>query len=69
MVQRKKPGRKPSDRIRQHVMLDPENRQYVKAAAKAEGRNFSDQVNWIIRERRFNLMGNEMNRAREGSAS
>ena len=59
MGARKKPGRKPTTRIRQHVMLDPENRDLVKEWAANEGRNFSDQINWMIRERWIASLGPE----------
>lgn len=49
MARRKKPGRKPSDRIRQHVMLDPENWALLRNAADKDGRSLSDQMNWIMR--------------------
>ena len=47
-----KSGRKPTDRIRQHVMLDPENYQYLQRASKQQGRSLSDQVNWVFRQYR-----------------
>lgn len=72
MGKRKKPGRKPSDRVRQHVMLDPDNRDLLRARAVAEGRTFSDQLNWAIKQ--YRILGEsqwvdyEMKRAGESSA-
>ena len=44
-----KAGRKPSERIRQHLMLDPENWEYLRERAYEEQRTLSDQMNWIMR--------------------
>ena len=33
-------------------MLDPDNSEFVEARAEAEGRSFSDQLNWGIKKYR-----------------
>lgn len=39
------------ERTRQHVFVDPDNMVLLALWAKQEGRELSDQMNWIIRER------------------
>ena len=68
MVKRKKPGRKPTDRIRQHVMLDPDNWEYLRESSHQQGRSLSDQVNWMFRHYRVHHVEADMHRARESLA-
>ena len=73
MVRRKKPGRKPSVRIRRHIMLDPYNDERLKKMAEQDGRTISDQLNWIIRrydalDGSFEPRHSRLPRAEESSA-
>lgn len=44
-----KPGRPATGRIRRHIVFDPDILLAIEKKAEKEGRNFSDQLNFMLR--------------------